>query len=186
MVWRPMPRCRHHGTVPADFLIVSAAHAVPTSAGYTVLLLAHVASALVGFGAIGLTGAYGAAAAKGPDGPRADAVARYFRPGVNWAGRALYGVPVFGFGLLAASRGAFTSHDAFVVLGLVLWLVAAAGAELVVWPAERRIQVIVTRDWGRTPGRSASLARDCRAVVGGSVVLVAVFVAASVTMVGKP
>ncbi len=59
---------------------------------------------------------------------------RYFRPGVNWAGRALYGVPVFGFALVAASDGAFDAGDAFVAVGLVLWLVAAVLAEVVVWP----------------------------------------------------
>ena len=47
--------------------------------------------------------------------PLPEPVRRYFRPGVNWAGRALYGVPVFGFSLIATSNGAFSSGDGFVV-----------------------------------------------------------------------
>ncbi len=65
---------------------------------------------------------------------------RYFRPGANWAGRTLYGVPVFGFALIRASGHAFGADDGFVVIGLVLWLSAAVLAEVLVWPGERRIQ----------------------------------------------
>ena len=161
------------------------AHAVPTGALYTVFLLLHVASALVGFGTLVVTAVQASAAAKGPAGPRADAVRRYFRPGTNWAGRALYGVPIFGFALIAVSHGAYSSSDTFVIAGLVLWVTALLTAEALVWPAERRVQQVVERGWEHA-GTSATLGRDCRAIVTGSVVLVAVFVVATVVMVGKP
>jgi len=158
---------------------------VPTGAGYSILLVLHVAAAVVGFGALLLTGVQAARAARGPSAPGAEGVRRYFRPGINWAGRLLYAVPVLGFVLVADSDRAFTAGDGFVVAGLVLWLVAAGIAEAVVWPAERRIQVLVTERWG-DPDTGVLLARDCRRVVVAATALGVVFLAAVVVMVGKP
>jgi uncharacterized membrane protein len=158
---------------------------VPTGALYSTLLMLHVLSAVVGFGTLVFTGFQARRARRGPSAPGADGVRRYFRPGVNWAGRALYGVPVFGFALIGASRRAFDVGDGFVVVGLVLWLVAAVLAEAVVWPGERRIQVEVTDGWGQPEG-VAVLARHCRQVASAAAVLAVLFVAASVIMVAKP
>jgi uncharacterized membrane protein len=158
---------------------------VPTGALYSILLILHVLCAVVGFGSMVVTGVQAARARRGPATPGAEAVRRYFRPGVNWAGRALYGVPVFGFGLIAASNGAFSSGDGFVVAGLVVWIVGALLAEAVVWPGERRIQVGLSRGWGEA-GTVPALDRDCRQVVAAAVVLAVLFVAATVFMIGKP
>ena len=118
---------------------------------------------------------------------------RYFRPGVNWAGRALYGVPVFGVALLGASAGAFEAGDGFVVVGMALWLLAAVMAEAVVWPDERRVQAALPGLWARHPGADGAGAdgagafdRTCRRLALSAVVLAFVFVAAVVVMVGKP
>ena len=54
--------------------------------------------------------------------PFPDAVVRYFRPGVNWAGRAVYGIPVFGFALLALSHGAYSLRDGWVNAGLAIFV----------------------------------------------------------------
>ena len=164
---------------------VGAPHPVPEGAGYSILLLLHVGAAVVGFGALALTGAQASRARRGPGQPGADAVRRYFRPGVNWAGRALYGVPVLGFALLADSGGAFRAGDGFVVAGLALWLVAAVAAEAVVWPAERRIQLMVTERWD-DPAVRVLLERECRRASAWAVVLAGIFVAAVVVMIGKP
>ncbi len=159
-------------------------HSIPTNAGYSVLLLLHVGSAVLGFGAIVVTGIQARWARQGPNGPRAAGVRRYFRPGVNWAARTLYLVPVFGFALLADSGGDFRAGDGFVTAGLLLWLVAALAAEAVVWPGERRIQAVISADW-RGPG-AADCERDCRRVFSASVVLGAVFLAAFVLMIARP
>ena len=37
--------------------------------------------------------------------PLPEPLRRYFRPGFNWAGRFVYGIPVFGFALIAMSHG---------------------------------------------------------------------------------
>ena len=65
---------------------------------------------------------------------------RYFRPGVNWAGRTIYGIPVFGFALLAMSQGAYALRDGWVLGGVALFAGVALLAEGVLWPAERRLQ----------------------------------------------
>jgi len=163
------------------------ARSVPTGAVYTILLMLHVLCAVVGFGTMVATGAQAARARRGPSAPGADGVRRYFRPGVNWAGRALYGVPVFGFALIASSDGAFDSGDGFVVVGLMVWLVAALLAEVVVWPGERRIQVELTGHWGDADTDTApALQRDCRRVAAAAAVLAVLFLTATVVMVGKP
>jgi hypothetical protein len=163
-------------------LVAAGASQPPGGAAYTLLLLAHVAAAVVGFGALLVTGIQAARARRGPSARSADAVRRYFRPGVNWAGRVLYLVPVLGFALLAASKGDFDASDTFVVSGLAMWAAASIAAELVVWPAERRIQDQVSSGWELTP----SLDSDCVKVQLTTLFLSGVFVAAVVIMVAKP
>ena len=166
-------------------------HSVPTGAVYSILLLLHVATAVVGFGALALTGVQARRARRGPAADSSDGVRRFFRPGINWAARALYGVPVLGFALISASQGAFSAHDGFVVAGLGLWAVATVVAEFVVWPGERRIQEVVSSQW--TDGRWAEgtggdgrFETDCRRVAAAAAVLSAIFLVAVVLMVARP
>jgi len=163
----------------------AATRGVPTGALYTILLMLHVLCAVVGFGTVVVTGVQAARARRGPSAAGAEGVRRYFRPGVNFAGRALYGVPVFGFCLIEASEGAFDAADSFVVAGLVVWLVATIVAEVVVWPGERRIQFELSEGWDEAETAPA-LDRDCRLVAGAAAALALLFVAATVIMVGKP
>jgi uncharacterized membrane protein len=184
---------------PALELFASAGKNVPTGVGYSLLLVAHLASAVVGFGALGLTGFEASKARGGPASENAESVRRYFRPGVNWAARTLYLVPIFGFALLADSNGVFGASDIFVVVGLCIWAASTAVAELVVWPAERRIQRAVTDGWGpsseaevggkRDPDPlklDPALKRDCDRIVVVTWILAAGFLAAVVVMIGKP
>ena len=163
----------------------STLHWVPEGPGYSVLLVLHVAVAVVGFGTVAATGVQAARARRGPGQPGADGLRRYFRPGVNWAGRTLYLVPVLGFGLLADSSGAFDLGDAWVVAGLAVWVVAAVLAEVLVWPGERRLQTLVTERWD-DPGARQALEEQCRRIAVTSAVLAGLFVAAVVVMVAKP
>lgn len=188
-----MRRCPRIGPTPPSFAVtgalgaghVAVAHAAPTGPLYSVLLLLHVLCAVVGFGAVVVTGVQATRARRGPSAPGSDAVRRYFRPGVNWAGRLLYGVPLFGFALLGASKGAYRAGDGFVTVGLAVWLAAAGLAELVVWPGERRLQVEVTERWDE-PGDAADLDRQCRRLAVGAVTMAALFLVATVVMIGKP
>jgi len=148
----------------------------------------HVLCAIVGFGTMAMTGVQAARARRGPSPSGSEGVRRYFRPGVNWAGRTLYGVPVFGFSLIGASHGAFRPGDGFVVIGLVLWLAATLVAEVVVWPGERRIQLGLAARWSDAgaAGAAGALDRECRRVAASAALLVVLFLAATVIMVGKP
>jgi uncharacterized membrane protein len=119
---------------------------------------------------------------------------RYFRPGVNWAGRTIYGIPVFGFALIGMSQGAYAVTDGWVLSGLVLFATLALLAECVLWPAERRLQQAVPAAGTSAAGpetvlpralseaMTADAARMERAASGALVLLVA----ATVLMIAQP
>ena len=148
------------------------------NAGFDLLIVAHVASALVGFGAVAATGLQATRLARAAGDPGAG-LRRYFAPGVNWAGRAVYLVPAFGFALLADSGGRMDAGDPWVVVGIVLWGCSVGAAETLIWPAERRIQAALA-------ARGVAPRRDCLVVGTGAGALAAAFVAATVVMVAKP
>jgi hypothetical protein len=179
---------------------LGAVRAAPSSAAFTVVLLLHVAAALIGM----VTLAVGAAAAgrllATRHGPPPASVRSYFSPGENWAGRALYAVPVFGFALVGLSRGADSAGDTWVVAGLVMWIVAVALAEATLWPAERRVRRVLAAmgaldgsgvvdgpgaagSPGAVPGEAV---RACRTIVWSSAAVFAVLVAAMVVMFARP
>jgi uncharacterized membrane protein len=146
---------------------------------YDVVLLAHILSALVGFGAVAPAGGY-ALVLRRP-GPRSASVFRYYRPGVNWGGRILFLVPVFGFVLIGISHGAWSLSDGWITIGLALWAISALVAEMVLWPAERRLQQAVAED---RPGDE--LHRTCSEVAALAAGFVVVLVVATTVMVAKP
>jgi uncharacterized membrane protein len=172
-------------------------HNQPSGAAFDVVLLLHVACVVVGI----VTIATAAATARRLDrlarttAPLPETLQRYFRPGVNWAGRTIYGIPVFGFALLGMSKGAYALTDAWVLLGLVLFVAAALLAECVLWPAERRLQHAVAAAGTPPAGPEASpppvplseavtadAARMERAASGSLVLLVV----ATVVMIAQP
>ncbi|HWD50915.1 MAG TPA: DUF2269 family protein [Acidimicrobiales bacterium] len=156
---------------------------VNRGAGYQVVVLAHVLAAVVGFGAVGVAGAY--ALVLGRRGPSSESVVRYYRPGVNWAGRVLFVVPILGFVLIGMSRtppGGYAVSDGWVLIGLLLWAAAALAAEMVLWPTERGLQQLVAAgEWEDSAHRSLT-----RRVAWTSGALMAIFLAAMVVMVAKP
>lgn len=149
-------------------------------AAYDVVLLGHVLAAVIGFGAVAVAGVYALLLAR--SGPPSVSVLRYYRPGVNWAGRVTFLVPVLGVALVGMSHGSWSYNDHWVIGGLALWAVAALVGELVVWPAERGLQRLVTED-SPDAVRQRSLVRQ---VAASSAALLIVFVVALVIMVAKP
>ncbi len=153
--------------------------------GFDLLLLGHVAAALVGFGAVATSGVQAVRLLSAATGALPGDLRRYFAPGVNWVGRVVYLVPALGFALLATSH--FRFGDPFVAAGLGLWATSALVGETVLWPAERRLQVVVAAlAEDASPGSAPALARDCRLVGGSAALLVAAFLAATILMVAKP
>lgn len=154
-------------------------------ASFDLLLIAHVACALVGFGAVATTGVQAVRLARRAGTDPGASLRRYFAPGFNWAGRVLYGVPAFGFALLADSGGHLDLGEPWVLAGLGLWALSMLVAEVLIWPAEHRIQVALGGP--ELPGGVPSgLRRDCLLVGVGAAGLVGAFVVATVLMVAKP
>lgn len=163
-------------TAPDRYLL-AATHA--RDAAYDVVLLAHVLAAVVGLGAVVVAGAYALVLRRSGPGP--ESVRRYYRPGVNWAGRVLFLIPVLGVALMALSHGDWSFADGWITIGLALWAVVAVVAEMALWPAERRLQAAVAGSV-----TEAELGTMCLRVAGLSAALSVALVAAAVVMVAKP
>ncbi|HXW38540.1 MAG TPA: hypothetical protein VEJ44_02505, partial [Acidimicrobiales bacterium] len=128
----------------------------PHGPAYDIVLLAHILAVIAAFGAVVTAGASALSLAR--PGPPPERVVRYYRPGVNWAGRVVFLVPVLGVVLMALSKGAWTFADGWILIGLVLWVVAASLAEMVLWPTERRLQEAVARLGDGSEGSGGSVA----------------------------
>lgn len=106
---------------------------------YDVLLLLHIAAAVVGFGAIAVAGLRARAGRRSADPARDVSLRRFFAPGPDRPARAIFLVPLLGLGLLFGGD----RHDvgaAWPWIGLSIWIVAAGLATGVCWPAERDAQ----------------------------------------------
>jgi uncharacterized membrane protein len=164
-------------------------HPQPSGAAFDVVLLAHVGCVVAGI----VTTATAAATAvrlrrlAGSGTPLPETLSRYFRPGVNWAGRTVWGIPVFGFALVAMSQDAYAVTDGWVLAGLVLFVVLALVAEGVLWPAERRVQAALAdgSDAHGTACRSNAVVAATTMVRSAGVVLVLLAVG-TVVMIAQP
>lgn len=148
-------------------------------AAYDIVLLAHVLSVVASFGVVAVAGSYPLALRR--PGPPSEAVRRYYRPGVNWAGRALFLVPVLGAALVAMSGGDWSYAEGWVLGGLLLWAATALLAELVLWPGERSLQAAAALS-----PPPADLGRRCLTVAATAGLIAAALAAAAVIMVAKP
>ena len=171
-------------------------HNQPSGAAFDVVLLLHVACVVVGIVTIATAGATARRLGRlaRTSAPLPESLQRYFRPGVNWAGRTIYGIPLFGFALIGMSRGVYALGDSWVVAGLALFAGVAVLAESVLWPAERRLQQAVAApapaagpETGSSSPEStevvtADSARMERAASGALVLLVV----ATVLMIAQP
>ena len=170
---------------PAD--LVSAA-SQPVGPGFDLLLLAHVASVIIAAGAVVASGVQAwRLRALAPGVPVPENLQRYYAEGVNWAGRSLYAVPLFGVTLIAVSGGYYSLSDLWVGIGLGLWFAAALAAEGLLWPAERALQSAVARGEGSILADDATDAkRRCEAVAATAAALMVVLLGVSVLMVAQP
>jgi hypothetical protein len=152
--------------------------AVPAGPGFDVVLLLHVVVAVVALGSVVVSGVQSGRLLAAGDGALPPGVGTYFTPGVNWVGRTLHAVPLLGLALVGLSHGAYGFGDAWIQWGIGLWVAAAAGAEAVLWPAEREVQAALAV--------SARVRRPCRTTVLAAGALTALMVAAIVVMVAQP
>ncbi len=165
-------------------------HHQPDGAAFDIVLLLHVGCVVVGFVTTATAGAVATRLRRllGSPVPLSEPLRRYFRPGVNWAGRTIYGIPVFGFALLAMSDGAYALGEAWVLGGLALFAGVALVGEGVLWPAERRLQVAVTAaDPATGPFPATGLMnRDARVMARSASAAIVLLLAGTVVMVAQP
>jgi Predicted integral membrane protein (DUF2269) len=167
---------------------MSAMHHQPDGAAFDVVLLLHVACVVVGLVTVGA----GAATATqlrrllGSPLPLPDTLRRYFRPGVNWAGRTVYGIPVFGFALLAMSQGAYALGQGWVLAGLAIFAAVALLGEGALWPAEQRLQVALSSGADRDSSLGPTLDHDATVMARAAVAALVLLVAGTVLMVAQP
>jgi Predicted integral membrane protein (DUF2269) len=144
---------------------------------FDVLVGLHVVSAVVGFGAVAITGVYGAGAARPLRPGAAEETARYFRsPG--WAEWLVLAVPFLGAAALGVRPKGANFGQVWVVAAAVIWAVAATLLVGVVRPAERRIRAAVAAGATAIPAG--------RRLVWATVASDLLFVAALVLMIGQP
>jgi uncharacterized membrane protein len=164
-------------------------HHQPNGAAFDIVLLLHVACAVAGL----VTTVAAASTASRlrrllrASAPLPEPLRRYFRHGVNWAGRAVYGIPVFGFALLAMSQGAYALGDGWVLAGLALFVAMALVAEGVLWPAERRLQAGVASSTASAPlPEPRAMEGDATSMVWSAGAALVLLVAGMVVMVAQP
>jgi hypothetical protein len=117
---------------------------------YKLFLVLHVLCAIVGFGAVFLNGVYAAQMRKHP-GPgaiaiyeanyRVSAIGQYF----------IYGVFVFGLGLVGLSDSVWKFSQTWVWLAIVLFVIGLGLSHGVLLPAVRRLGVLMKEMTGGPP-----------------------------------
>lgn len=150
-------------------------------AAYDILVGLHVAAAVIGFGAVAISGAYGAigrnAGGPGSRPEAAEEVRRYFASGSAMEYLVLV-APVFGVAAMAVRPGGSQFRDIWAVGGTVIWILAGGVLTAVVRPAERRI-----REAGEDVG---SVAPEAHRLMWASAVSDVMFVVAIFLMVTQP
>jgi len=159
-----------------------------TGPSYDLLVGLHALSAVVGFGAVGVSGTYAARARSAAE-PRQDpGLQRYFHPSTNWTERSLLLTPVLGAIVLwVGDRSAV--WQVWPWIGLGCWILAAAIATSRCWPAERRIQTWladVPESRERPLPGLAEFREACRSVQWGASATSLCFLAAVVAMIWQP
>ena len=165
-------------------------HHQPDGASFDIVLLLHVGCVVVGL----VTTATAAATASrlrrllGSSRPLPEPLRRYFRPGTNWAGRTVYGIPVFGFALVAMSQDAYALGQGWVLGGLAIFAALAFVGEGVLWPAEQRLQIGLAARHEAEGGEEDGLPLDSDATLMARAALAALvlLVAGTVLMLAQP
>jgi hypothetical protein len=162
--------------------------AARTDAAYAALLTLHVVSAVVGFGAVAISGVYGASA-RHPDREEArEETRRYFRSSGKAEWLVLV-VPFLGAGALSVRPGGADFGDTWVVTAALVWLAAAVLLLGVVRPAERRIRValeVLPVAAAASDRQGAETARAASRLMWAALACDGLFLVALVLMVYRP
>ena len=172
---------------------MSAMHHQPDGAAFDIVLLLHVGCVVVGIVTTATAATTGSRLRRLLESsrPLPEPLRRYFRPGTNWAGRTIYGIPVFGLALVAMSQGAYALGQGWVLGGLAIFAALAYVGEGVLWPAEQRLQVALSeRDEGgdEAGGGNARerIEHDATVVSRAAATALVLLVAGTILMVAQP
>jgi hypothetical protein len=169
--------------------IVTGAIGVPSGhpAAYDILIGLHVVCVVIGFGAVALSGIYGAIGRDlGRPPVRSETVQdlRRFFSSDSKLGWLLVAGPAFGATAMAVRPGGSEFEDLWVIVGEILWVVATVVLLAGVRPSERRIQSAVRQDAGRMG--DPSIAAACRRLMWAAAASDVIFVIALFLMVTQP
>jgi hypothetical protein len=109
-----------------------------SSALYRIILLLHVATAIVGFGGVIAHGAYHARAFRGPAGAAATILSTT-RGITKIAEYAIYAIMPLGIVLVTISDDAFTMGDPWVSASFLVWLLVVGAAHGAIRPAVKTL-----------------------------------------------
>jgi lysylphosphatidylglycerol synthetase-like protein (DUF2156 family) len=167
---------------------ISGVHHQPDGPAFDLVLILHVGCVVVGLVTLvaSISTATRLRTVLHQGAPFPDALARYFRPGVNWAGRSIYGIPLFGFFLLALSHGAYALHDGWVMSGLVILVAVVLIAEGSLWPAERMLQISLAPLVGGDAQAEGPVLHDAKVMATSALVALVLLVLGSALMVVQP
>lgn len=163
-------------------------HDQPQGAAFDIVLLLHVACVVVGLATMVASAATATRLRRilPSTTELPEPLRRYFRSGTNWAARTVYGIPVFGFALLAMSAGAYTLRQGWVMGGLAVFVTVVLLAEGVLWPAERRLQVSLAAGGTGSPHDADAVRHDARVMALSATGALVLLIAGSVMMVAQP
>lgn len=151
---------------------------------YDVLLLCHLASALIGFGSVAV-GGWAAARGRQSHSPTDDEwLLRFYREGTDWPSRLVLLVPIFGLAMLFGGD----HQDIGAVwpwAGLGLWLVAVGHLFAIGWPAEQKAQRALAL-LVKEQGHPSHFVQACKAMERAAAVTSICFVVAVVLMIWQP
>lgn len=147
---------------------------------YDVLVALHVACAVLGFGAVAVSGAYGAIGRRATAGDGVEEVRRFFGSPL-WVQHLLLVAPAFGVAAMAVRPGGSEFGSVWAVAGLVIWVLAGTVLLAVVTPAERAVRLALGP--GGDVAASAAPARRLAWAAAASDLL---FVVALMLMVTQP
>jgi hypothetical protein len=167
---------------------MSAMSRQPAGAAFDLVLLLHVGCVVTGLATTVTSAAMASRLRRLTENETAlpESMGRYFAPGVNWAGRAMYGIPVFGLALLAMSQGAYSLRDSWVMAGVAVFAVLALLAEGVLWPAERRLQQALVAPLAEGVPAAPSILADVRTMGWSAGACIALLVIGSGLMLAQP
>ncbi len=133
---------------------------------FDALVALHVASALIGFGAVAFSGVYGFVAGRVAAGRGGREEAQRYFASSSPAEWLLLAVPFLGAGALAADPNGRGVAQLWAGLAAGVWLVAAVTLLAVVRPAERAIRAGLTASGPVGPAVSRAASRLGWAAVG--------------------